>query len=128
MKKFILTTLIVFFLLCIMDFLVNAVLLAGAYHQISSILRPVGQMGLFLVYLANIIHSIVLVSLYNMFSKKGVAMGLKLGLLYGLGYGFGLGLGIYAMMPVTVFITTAWIISSIVECTIVGSVIGSMNK
>ncbi|MCX6111889.1 MAG: hypothetical protein NTY22_01180 [Proteobacteria bacterium] len=128
MKKFVVPVLIVFFLLCIMDFVINTMIMANAYKQIVTILRPGAEMNLSLVYLANIIHSIVLVSIYNLFAKKGVWSGLKLGILYGLGYGFGLGLGIYAMMPVTAHITAAWIVSCFVEFSIAGLVIGSMNK
>jgi len=128
MKKFILPVLIVFFSLCIMDFIVNGIILVGLYKQLVTILRPVSEMSLLLIYAANIVHSFVLVGIYNMFSNKGPRVGLLFGVLYGLSYGFGIGFGTYTMFPITAHIAIAWIISGIVEFGIAGLILGYLKK
>ena len=128
MKKFIIPVLIVFFSLCIMDFVVNGILLVGLYKQLATILRPTSEISMFLVYVANIVHALVLVSIYNMFTNKGTHPGLKLGIMYGFSYGFGIGFGTYAMFPITAHIAAAWIISGVVEFGIAGFILGSLKK
>ena len=128
MKKFILPVLIVFFSLCIMDFVINGIILIGLYKQIATILRPASDISLLFIYIANIVHSVVLVSIYNMLANKGPRTGTRFGILYGLSYGFGIGLGTYAMFPITAPVATAWIISGIVEFGIAGLILGYLKK
>lgn len=128
MKKFIFSVLTVFFLLCIMDFVINKIILDPIYNQMSSILVMDTGAKIFLIYLANIVHAIALVTIYNMFAKKTVKTGLLFGILYGLSYGFGFGFGFYAVMPTALSIIVAWIISAFMEISLVGLIIGYMNK
>lgn len=128
MKKFIFSVLTIFFLLCIMDFIINKIILDPIYNQMSSLLIMDTGAKILLIYLANIVHAFALVTIYNMFAKKTIKTGLHFGMLYGLSYGFGFGFGFYAVMPTAFSIIVAWIISAFVEISIVGLVIGYMNK
>ncbi|MEI6093195.1 MAG: hypothetical protein WCQ47_05875 [bacterium] len=128
MKKIILPILVIFFFLCITDFIVNNFVLARVYDPMKSLLILDTGARMSLIYLANIVHGIALVGIYNMFIKKSVGSGIKLGVLYGLGYGFGFGFGFYAVMPTAFSIIITWIISCFVQISLSGLIIGYMNK
>ena len=129
MKKYLLGSLAVFITFSVLDFIIHAVLLKGAYEASASLWRPMGEMNMGLMYLVTAITSLTFTAIYAFHVRGGsVSAGVKYGLLYGIGGGFAWGMGTYAMMPIPMNLAWAWFLGFTVECLVAGAVAGAIVK
>lgn len=129
MKKFLLATLSVFVAWEVLDFIIHSVMLAQMYKDTAALWRPMAEMKMGLLIFVTLISSAVFCYLYDAFVKdKNMANAVKFGVIFGIGTGVGMGYGTYSMMPIPYLMALAWFLSSVVETTIAGLILGLIYK
>lgn len=128
-KKIILASVVVFVGWMVLDFLIHAVILSGAYEQTKELWRPEGEMKMTLMYIVSLISAVGFVLLYSWFvSDKSMMTGLKFGLMVGLIWGISMGYGSYSVMPITYGTALVWFLGTLVELGFAGWITGMVFK
>ncbi len=127
-KRFWLGALAVFVVMEILMFLVDGIILAGAYAQVN-VWRP-DMMSLMWIY-----HVLDLVTAFFftlVFSKgyenKGVMEGVRYGFYVGVWLSSGMAYGTYAMIEIPYSLALQWFIYGIIEYMIAGAVLAMVYK
>ncbi len=127
-KKFWLGFVAVFIVFEVLIFLVDGLILAGAYRSVQ-IWRP-DMMSLMWVY-----HVITLVSSFFFtfvfskgFENKGVMEGVRYGLYIGVWMSVGMAFGTYAMVAISFSLALQWFIYGVIEYIIAGVVLSLIYK
>jgi hypothetical protein len=129
MKKYLLTSLAVFITWTVLDFVIHGVILKSAYEATASLWRPMDEMKMIAMHLANAVAALTFTAIYvNMIRGKSVQEGLKYGLLMGIGVGFVMGFGTYSYMPIPYSLAWGWFIGIVVEAIAAGAVVGAIAK
>ena len=129
MKRAIIAIVAIFVAWSILDFGIHMILLKDAYTDTASLWRPMNEMKMGLLYVTTFIVVILFVSIYSLLvSNKGLVTGIKYGLLFGLAFGISMGYGSYAVMPIPYSMALTWFLSSVVEITIGGLILGAIVK
>ncbi|PJB82184.1 MAG: hypothetical protein CO090_02770 [Acidobacteria bacterium CG_4_9_14_3_um_filter_49_7] len=112
-----------------MDFLIHNVLLSKAYAASAQLWRPQAEMKMGLMFLVTFIFVVCFVMVFTRFFKeKNVKTGTLYGLIFGIGTGVSMGYGTYAAMPLPYYIALSWFLSSVVEMTVAGAILGLIAK
>ena len=112
-----------------MDFLIHNVLLSKAYAASAQLWRPQAEMKMGLMFLVTFIFVVCFVMVFTRFFKeKNVKTGTLYGLIFGIGTGASMGYGTYAAMPLPYYIALSWFLSSVVEMTVAGAILGLIAK
>jgi hypothetical protein len=131
-KKFLITTTLVYLAYEIIDFIIRNILLSDSYGALKTIWRPDVMQKMWVLYLTPIVFSVFFVLIYQRFQKGN-------GILDGLTYGIFTGLLItplkiynqYAFYPLTIGIANQWFVYGVMQyiiCGIVVSLLYSKNK
>ena len=129
-KRFVLTTLAVFGVLFVTDFLIHGVLLEGIYEQTAQLWRPKAEMHGFgwVMLLSQLLFAAALTYVFPKgYERKGAAEGIRYGICISLLFGSHT-LGMYAYMPVPPKLIIAWILSMSVQLVLSGVVISVLYK
>lgn len=129
MGQRLIATVLIFISWVISDFIFHEKLLKADYTATASLWRPVEQMNLPLMWGVSLITALIFVIGYcqliqNKSPQKGIKYGVIIGLLIGIGFGF----GSFAYMPITLKIAVTWFISTLVNFTIAGTIVGKLVK
>lgn len=115
-RKLVLSSLVVFIVWSILDFLIHGVLLQSAYQSTMQLWRPMPEMKTGLMYLVTLISALVFVTIYvRLISPKTMKNGFYYGLLFGLGAGISMGYGTYSVQPIPYMMALTWFLGTIVE-------------
>jgi hypothetical protein len=129
-KRFFFAFLGAFIFLFAFGFLWYATLMHGAHREVSTLLRPEGNLkGYFgWIIVGHIVMAFFFTLLCTRYVPNGRAgAGATLGLLVGLAYA-GAHLISFAVQPLTFKILFGWIAGAVIQFTIAGAVVGAIYK
>ena len=128
-KKVGLTSLAVFVLWAILDFVMHGVILQSTYATQPELWRPMEEMKMGVIYFSVLVSAICMVYVYAQFiSPKSMNVAVKYGLVFGIGAGTVFGYGTYAFLPIPYSMALTWFLGTIVEATLAGVLMGVMVK
>lgn len=128
-KKILLTTLVVFVVWSILDYLIHGVILMSQYEATPDLWRPEEEMKMGLMWVVTLIAAFAFVEIFaRFFGKKGTGEGLKYGFWFGIATGIPMGYGSYSVMPIPYSMALAWFLGSLVESMVGGFIAGAMIK
>jgi|Deesub1362B_J571_1020462.scaffolds.fasta_scaffold01106_2 hypothetical protein len=80
-KRYILTSLIVWLVYDLLNFILHGMILSGAYQEHASIFRPNMQNMMWIIYLANLFFAFAFVFIFTKgYENKGLAEGFRYGI------------------------------------------------
>jgi hypothetical protein len=128
-KKILLTTLVVFIVWSILDYIIHGLILQSQYQATASFWRPEAEMKMGLMYVVTLIAAFAFVEIFaRFFGKKGTGQGLKFGFWFGIATGIPMGYGTYSVMPIPYSLALGWFLGSLVESLVGGYIAGAMIK
>lgn len=126
-KKFWLGAVAVFVVLSILEFAVNAGIMAGDYEATKQLWRPMEEMKIWLFY---IVYAFVAFFFTLIFSKgyegKGIAEGVRYGFYVGMMMAVPMAYGTYAAMPIDYSFALKWFIAGLIKYIILGIVLAAI--
>jgi hypothetical protein len=127
-KKFWIAFVAVFVVFEIMMFLVDGVLLSGAYRSVT-FWRP-DMMSLMWVYhVITLIGSFFFTFIFSKgFENKGIMEGVRYGFYIGVWLSVGMAYGTYAMIAIPYSLALQWFIYGVIEYMIAGAVLALVFK
>jgi hypothetical protein len=129
MKKYLLVSLAVFVSWAILDFIIHGMILMGVYEATASLWRPMDDMKMGAMHLANAVAALTFTAVYVYMIRGGsVQEGIKYGILVGLGSGFLMGFGSYSYMPIPYSLAWGWLLATLVKAVAAGAIVGAMAK
>ena len=132
-SKYLITTVVVFVVYELLDFIIHSLLLSGKYEALegTGLFREDMDSKMWIMFVTAAIFSIFFVYLYHYF-VNGYKSGWKAGLYYGLIIGFLMIIinmfNQYAVYPVPEDLTWLWVIYGIIEIAIIGLIAGFLYK
>lgn len=126
-KKFWLGFIAALVVFVILDFIIHGLILRGMYEETKDLWRE--EMNWTLSYIVTIIY-IFLFSyvFYKFVGNKNVIRGLGFGFFLGIAWGVSMGYGSYSYMPIPYWLAFSWFITTVVEMSIVGLILGLIIK
>ena len=128
LKKIIISSLSVFILWSVLDFVVHGIYLKEAYEQTANLWRPLEEqkMGLnsLVVYIAAAMFSLIYILLVD---AKSMSRALLYGFLVGISAGI-MSYGFYAFSPIPYFMAAIWFVSSLAQSVLAGALLGLLVK
>lgn len=129
MKKIIGSTILIFIIFSIIDFIIHGKLLATAYQETAQLWRPMEESKMGIMNLVTLIIALGFTLLYQWFlGCKCSLCATKFGLLIGLIFGISMGFGSYSYMPISIGLAMAWFFTSWIKFTLAGVAIGLIIK
>jgi hypothetical protein len=132
-KSYLITFVVVFVVIELLDFLIHGVLMTGTYESMegSGLFREDMESKMYLIYISNAIFCIFFVYLYHFF-VNGYKTGWMAGLYYGLVIAFLMVLtgtiSQYAMYPVDMNLSWQWGVYMTIQIALLGLVAGFLYK
>lgn len=132
-KRWLYASAAAFVVLAVLEFIVNAVLLAGVYKQTASVWRPEADMVAlsWLFWLAYLVFAPVFTLIYSKgyeSNKQGIGQGLRFGFYIGLLTAIPMNLIWYTVLPIPVSLSIYWAIAGMVEMLAMGITVGLIYK
>jgi hypothetical protein len=119
----------VFITFQVLDGIVNFVILDPAYKSISHLMRPEGEMKLWLIPVIGLSFSFFFTLIFSKgYEGKGSLEGVRYGLYVGLMVALPMAYGSYAMMPIPYSLALQWFIYGTLEYMIAGVVLALIFK
>ncbi|MEK6754966.1 MAG: hypothetical protein AABZ02_02320 [Bacteroidota bacterium] len=119
----------VFITFQVLDGIVNFVILDPAYKSISHLMRPEGEMKLWLIPVIGLFFSFFFTFIFSKgYEGKGLLEGVRYGLYVGLMVALPMAYGSYAMMPIPYSLALQWFIYGTLEYMIAGVVLALIFK
>ena len=129
MRKIFLTSLVVFVVWSILDFVIHGVILQGAYASTPALWRPRSEMKLGVLYFSVFGAALAFTAIWARFVRpKSPVLGLLYGTWLGLGAGLSMGYGSYAVMPISYSMALVWFLGQVVEGIAAGWVVAAMIR
>jgi hypothetical protein len=126
-RKIILSTITVFILWTIIDFVVHGILLDNLYKETASLWRD--PMNDTLLLASSLVAAFFFVYIYaRFFREHSVSTGWKYGLYYGLAWATGMAFSTYAAMPIPLEMAWSWFFCVLAEAFLGGIVLGAIMK
>jgi hypothetical protein len=120
---------VVFVTLQVLDGIVNFIILDPAYKSISYLLRPEGEMKLWLLPVTGLFFSFFFTYIFSKgYEGKGMPEGARYGLYVGLMVALPMAYGAYAMMPIPCTLALQWFIFGTFEYVIAGVLLAIVFK
>jgi hypothetical protein len=117
-------TVAVFIVLAVLDFVINAVLLKGAYEATAHLWRPEAEMK---IWLFQVVALFVAYFFTLIFSKgyegKGIGEGVRYGFYVGMLMAVPMAYGSYGAMPIPYSLALQWFIYGLIEYVLAGVVV-----
>jgi hypothetical protein len=129
-KKWIITSLVAFVVLEILNFIVHSVILKGSYQATAELWRPMDEMNrmMWVMWIVDLLWAFLLVYIFTKgYEGKGLTEGLRFGLVIGLFFALP-SLGSYAVQPISFALAASWFVFGIITMTILGVVISLIYK
>ncbi len=130
-KRWVITSLVVFVVSQILDYVIHGVILAGAYQATAMLWRPMEEMMsmMWMMWVSGLVFSFIFVFVFAKgYEGKGIWEGLRFGLLMGVFFGVPMSLGTYASMPITAGIAWGWFIYGVIEMALLGIIAALLYK
>lgn len=128
-KKFIITSLIVFVVYEILNYLIHSVFLMGAYQATMNLWRADMNSMMWIMWLGDLVKAFVFVYIFTKgIEGKGWMEGLRYGFWIGLYVSIGMGLGTYVTQPFPFSLALQWFIFGIIQLMICGIVAALVYK
>lgn len=130
-KKWVITSLVVFVASWIMDFIIHMVILQGAYEATSHIWRPEAEMTsmMWWMWLSGLIWCFLFVYIFAKgYEGRGIMEGVRFGLIIGLFFMLTMSLGNYVTLPIPFSLALYWFIFGLIEITIMGVITSLLYK
>jgi len=128
-KKFILSSLIVYVVFEVLNFLIHGVILSDMYMRTASLWRADMDQMMWIIYVGDILKAFLFVFIFTKgLENKGWAEGMRFGLLMGLYVAIGMGFGSYAMYPIPFILALQWFIYVTIQLVICGIVAAIIYK
>ncbi len=129
MKKILISTVAVFVAIFIMDYIIHELILKSTYQAMGDMMRHGEDFKFGVMLLVTLITSFCLSFIYAKFvNPKSTNNAILFGFLLGIAHGVGMGYGTYASMPIPYYLAFSWFISTVIELSIVGFVMGMIIK
>jgi len=124
-KRLLLTTVLVFAVWSLLDFVIHGVLLQSTYEATANLWRPMEEMNMLLMYAVTLVVALCFVLIYGqLIENKSLVNGLKYGALFGLASGISMGFGSYSSMPIPLTLACSWCFGTFLELVIAGAIVG----
>ena len=123
MKKVIITALVIWVTLFILDFIINMFILSGVYEATSHLWRPESEImaNMWIMILGSAVFSFFFVFIFAKgYENKGIGEGLRFGIYAFFLMMFPTTLGQYASMPIPFSVPLAWLGTGFVEFIVIG--------
>ena len=130
-KKWIITSLVVFVAATFMDFIINVLILGGAYEATSHLWRPEVEMKqmMWIMWLSGLIWSFLFVYVFAKgYEGRGIMEGVRFGLIIGIFFTLPMSLGSYSFMPIPFSLAASWFITGVIEIVILGVLAALLYK
>ena len=130
-KKWIITSLVVFVAATFMDFIINVLILGGAYEATSHLWRPEAEMNqmMWIMWLSGLIWAFLFVFIFAKgYEGRGIMEGVRFGLVIGIFFMFSMSLGNYAVMPIPFSLAAYWFVLGVIEIVILGVLAALLYK
>ena len=129
MKGIAISTILIFLVFSIIDFITHGQLLMTTYKETSDLWRPMGEMKTGLMSFLIIVLAFGMSLLYRYFvSGKCAYQGTIFGLILGAMFGLSMGFGSYAVMPISFGLALSWFFIETIKFTLGGLIIGLIIK
>jgi hypothetical protein len=124
-KRLLLTVLVVYILLEVLNFLVHGVILASTYQMegVKEAFRPEAEMNsmMWIMFVTDIIWAFFFVFFFAKgYEGKGIMEGVRFGIYIGLFWGLVSAYGNYVVIPIPYFLALQWFISTLIVSIILG--------
>ena len=132
-KKLLLTTIIIFVLLEVLNYIIHGVILASTYkmENVMAAFRPEAEMNsmMWIVFVTDLVWSFFFVFFFAKgYEGKGIMEGLRFGFYIGLFWGLVSAYQTYAFAPIPYSLAFQWFISSLIVSLILGVVAALVYK
>jgi hypothetical protein len=132
-KKLLLSVLIVYILLEILNYLVHGVILSSTYQmeEVKAAFRPEAEMNsmMWIMFVVYFVWAFFFVFFFAKgYEGKGIMEGIRFGLYIGLFWGLVSAYGNYVVLPIPYYLAFQWFISSLVVSVILGAVTALVYK
>lgn len=131
MKKIIITSLVIWAALFVMDLIIHTVLLSGAYAETSHLWRPEAEMWgkMWIMYLGSLALSFFFVFIFAKgYENKGIGEGLRFGVYAFLLVMLPTLLGQYASQPIPFSLISSWLLTGFIEFLVIGVLAAVLYK
>ena len=129
MKKLIISTLVIFIVWTVIDFIVHGIYLKDYYLQTADLWRPQGEAKMFLNSIVVLISALIFTLIYvALVGRKSIGSALLFGLLVGISAGISMGYGFYAFSPIPYHMAATWFVVSVGEGVIAGVILALIVK
>ncbi len=128
-KRFFITSIVVFIMMQAIDWLVHGVLMAKWYQDIKGLWRPEMMDRMWVMMLGSLFFSFMFVFVFTKgYEQRGVVEGARFGLFIGLlVYVSGI-LGQYVMYPIPFGMALIWLAYGIIEMVIAGMITAAIYR
>lgn len=130
-KKWAITSIVVFVVLEILNFLVHMVILSGIYQATASLWRSQQEMMgmMWMNYLVELIWAFIFVYVFAKgYEGKGWLEGLRFGLIIGVFFSLPMSIGTYVTQPFPFNLALYWFIFGVIDSMIIGIVASLIYK
>jgi hypothetical protein len=115
---------VVFVVIAILEFIVNGVLLRGAYQETAQLWRPEAEMKVWLFFVVYAFQAFFVSLIFSKgYEGKGISEGARFGFYVGMLLAVPMAYGTYGAMPITYSLALQWFLYGLVEFVIVGIVL-----
>ena len=132
-KKLLITFIVVFILLQVMDYIIHGVILSSNYQmeEVKAAFRPEAEMNsnMWMIWVGGLIWSYFFAFFFAKgYEGKGIMEGLRFGFYMGMFWALVTSLQSYAMMPIPFSLAIQWFIFGLIEMLILGVVAALIYK
>lgn len=129
MRKVFLTSVVVFLVWSILDFVIHGVLLQAAYAATPDLWRPRAEMKLGVLYVSVFGTALAFTAIWARYVRpKAPMIGLLYGAWFGIAAGLSMGYGSYAVMPIPYGMALVWFLGRVVEGIAAGAVAATLIR
>ena len=120
---------VVYLLICVLGFVIHGVLLTSTYETMTSMVRPMAEMKMWIIYVVNAFVAFFFTLIFSKgFENKGIAEGVRYGTYVGLMMALPMAYGTYASMPVPYSLALQWFLYGMAEYIICGIALAFVFK
>ena len=130
-KKWVITSLVIFVAAQILEFIIHYLILGGAYQATSHLWRPDEEMNqmMWLMYLTGLVWAFLFVYIFAKgYEGRGIMEGVRFGLIIGVFSSLPMSLGNYVTVPIPFSLALNWFIFGMIEITILGVLAALLYK
>lgn len=132
-KNFMLSSLAIFFVIYILEFVIHGIILGDIYHKTAHIWRSEGEMKniIYLMWIGYLIMAPLFIYIYSAgLNKKQcpIEQGVKFGIVIGIFTSIPTNLIWFVVLPIPAILAIAWGLAGLIECIICGLITGFLYK